>query len=116
MHEASLALNMIEICSAHLARSGCDRVDCIHLRIGAASGVEPDCLRFAFDAIKPGTPFEKAALVVEEVPVKGSCPACGKSIVSKEKEKYILSCPLCGASGVLVTEGRELFITEIDVS
>lgn len=114
MHEAGLALNIMEICGEHLERSGASRVDCVRLRLGAASGVEPECLRFAFDAAKPGTPFEKAGLEIEETAVKGSCPACGESFATKEK--YILCCPCCGASGVRLTSGRELLITEIDVS
>lgn len=114
MHEASLIQSVIEICAAHLDKSGYSKVDCVSLRIGTATGVVPECLQFAFDAIKPGTPFEDARLLVEQVPLGGDCAACGKSF--EVDEKYILSCPLCGASGVRLTQGRELDITEIEVS
>ena len=64
MHEASIAMSIIETTAAHLERSGYGKVDYVSVRIGAASGVVPDCLKFAFDAAKAGTPLENAELLI----------------------------------------------------
>ena len=40
----------------------------IRLRIGALSGVVPEALEFAFEALRPGTLAEKAELAIESVP------------------------------------------------
>ncbi|MDA8173991.1 MAG: hydrogenase maturation nickel metallochaperone HypA [Nitrospiraceae bacterium] len=114
MHEAGIAMSIIETAAAHLEKSGYGKVDSVSVRIGAASGVVPECLRFAFNAARAGTPLENAELLIEEVHVKGLCPACGKSFITEEK--YFLSCPGCGQPGVRMVAGRELDIMEIEVS
>ena len=68
MDEAGLAQQVIEACASELhAHSGRHAV-CVGLRIGPAASVDPEALRFCFDALKQDTPLCFATLDIE-------CPA-----------------------------------------
>lgn len=67
MHELSIALNIVEIATAEAARQGAARVDAVHLRLGALSGVVKDALLFSWDLACQETAVEGARLAVEEV-------------------------------------------------
>ena len=68
MHELSIALSVLDIVRTAAAESGLASVTIVRLRVGRASGVQPDSLRFAFDCSKAGTPAEGALLEIDEVP------------------------------------------------
>jgi hydrogenase nickel incorporation protein HypA/HybF len=112
MHELSVALSVLDIVHAAAAEAGLAAVTRVRLRIGRASGVQPDSLRFAFDCSKAGTPSAEAALEIEEVPVGGRCAACGGIFTSPEP--YVLACPLCGGASFRVTGGDELQVLDLE--
>ena len=106
--------SVMELSVGKLEEAGYKKVDSITLRIGGASGILADSLRFAFEALKPGTPLEEAMLHIEEVPVGGVCAGCGGSFSTPER--FVFSCPMCGDSKIRLTQGRELDITGMEVS
>jgi hydrogenase nickel incorporation protein HypA/HybF len=112
MHELSIALSVLDIVRTAAADAGLSRVDTVRLRIGRASGVQPDALRFAFDCSKAGTPAETAALEIDEVPIGGHCDACGGDFTASEP--YVLACPLCGGASFRVTTGDELHVLDLE--
>jgi hydrogenase nickel incorporation protein HypA/HybF len=112
MHELSIALSVLDIVRTAAAESGLARVGLVRLRIGRASGVQPDSLRFAFDCSKEGTVAEGAALEIEEVPVGGRCESCDSDFTSAEP--YVLACPLCGGGSFRVTAGDELHVLDLE--
>lgn len=112
MHELSIALSVIDIVRAAAAEAGLTRVDTVRLRVGRASGVLPEALRFAFDCSKAGTPARAAALEIEEVPIGGCCEVCGGDFTSTEL--YVLACPLCGGASFRVTAGDELAVLDLE--
>ncbi len=114
MHELSIAQNILEIASAACGKSGHRRVDSVHIRIGRASGIMPDALLFAFEAIRGEFTFPDATLQIEEVPVSGQCRTCKQDFLVVEE--YILSCPVCGGNDFSVTGGREMDVVDIEVS
>jgi hydrogenase nickel incorporation protein HypA/HybF len=57
----------LELACDEAQRAGAVGVRRVVLRVGAASGVVLDALRFAFDALSPGTLADGAALEIEEV-------------------------------------------------
>ena len=65
MHEAGLAQQVIDACAAELRAHGGRYATCVGLRIGALSAVDPDALRFCFDALKLDTPLHRASLRIE---------------------------------------------------
>lgn len=114
MHEASIALNVIEIAAENCRKAGYSRIDSIRLRIGMASGVMTDAILFAFDALKIDTIAAGATVIIDEIPVSGICGNCGKDFITKEA--YILCCPECGGLSFKVNTGRELEILDMEVS
>jgi hydrogenase nickel incorporation protein HypA/HybF len=112
VHELSIALSVLDIVRTAAAGAGLARVDRVRLRVGKATGVLPDALRFAFDCSKAGTPAEGAALEIEEVPIGGSCDGCGRDFTSAEA--YVLACPLCGGAAFRVTTGDELAVLDLE--
>lgn len=114
MHEVSIALNLLDIVTAQCRKEGYSGIKEVRVRIGRASGIMPDALVFAFDAIKTGSMAEDAVLEIETVPVTGSCGDC-RAVFSVEEE-YVLACPECGSRSFTVTGGRELDIIDMEVS
>jgi hydrogenase nickel incorporation protein HypA/HybF len=112
MHELSIALSVLDIVRTAAAESGLASVTLVRLRIGRASGVQPESLRFAFDCSKSDTPAAGAALEIEEVPVGGHCDSCGGDFTNPEP--YVLACPLCGGTSFRITAGDELHVLDLE--
>ena len=73
MHELSIMQSALSLALDQARQAGGSRVHTIRLRIGALSGVVPDALEFAFEALAPGTPAEGAKLAIEHVPARFWC-------------------------------------------
>lgn len=114
MHEVSIALNILEIISEQCKKNGYSKIEAVNIKIGRASGIMPDALIFAFDAIKSDSIAANALLNIEEVPVSGICRDCGKSFAVDDD--YVLCCPLCQGKSFSITAGREMDIVELEVS
>lgn len=96
------------------AANGAARVTRIVLRIGRLSSVDLDALRFAFDALVPGTIAADAVLDIESIPARAHCQACDQDFVAETG--YILSCPRCRAFSSDIRSGRELDIARLEFS
>jgi hydrogenase nickel incorporation protein HypA/HybF len=112
MHEASIALSILEIAEEQCRRAGCGRVRSIVVNVGAASGVLADALTTAFDIIKLDTIAGDARLQINEIPLGGDCHECSRSFSTDEP--FILECPHCNGKDFRMDKGRELDITEIE--
>lgn len=88
------------------------RVERIVLRVGAISGVEPESLRFAFDALARDTIAAGARLDIECVPARVHCRSCAQDFTAGRG--YIFRCPRCGDFSGEVREGRELELSRIE--
>lgn len=113
MHEVSVMQAALEIALEQTRANGGSRIHRMTLRVGAFSGVVPDALRFAFDVVTRDTPAEGAELVVEDVPLRCECPACG---LSYEPPGYDLSCPNCPEHRTRIVSGRELDVGTLEIS
>jgi hydrogenase nickel incorporation protein HypA/HybF len=114
MHESSIAHSIIEIIEEQCAEKNCTTVDALTVRLGKATGVMPESLQFAFDALKEPTKAKDAKLTIEIVPVGGACKSCKKDFDEKENA-YIFACPLCGSNDFEITRGREMEIVEMEM-
>lgn len=113
MHEVSVADSLLKIAVDECRRSGYGRINSIRVCIGKASGVMPEALLFAFEALKAGTIASGATLAIEKVPVAGHCSACNADFTTDES--FVLCCPLCHSSDYSIHSGRELDIKELEV-
>lgn len=114
MHESSIAHSILEIIDEQCAEHGCSVVEALTVRLGRATGVLPEALQFAFDALKEPTKAKDAKLTIETVPVGGRCNACGREFDAPDVQ-YIFACPLCGSAEFEVTRGREMEISDMEM-
>ena len=114
MHEVSIVQGMLEIAIDNCKKGGYKGIESIKVKIGKASGVLPDSMMFAFEALKTGTIAEKAILMIDEVPVSGFCDVCNENFTVEEA--YVISCPKCGSLSFRLDTGRELNIYEMEVT
>ena len=112
MHELSLAESAIEIIEEAALAQHFSHVRVIWLEVGSLAGVEPDALRFCFDAVARDTVAQEARLEIVEVPGSGTCLDCGSTHPSSS---FTDACPACGSYAVRVTGGTGMRVKELDV-
>ncbi len=113
MHEMSITINILEIVRDQMRQNEAERLKKLKLRIGEMTAVEPDSLRFCFEACIKGTPLEGAELDIEEVFLTGRCNAC--DTVFRLEHYFISQCPGCGGTAEEIVSGRELDIVSMEV-
>jgi hydrogenase nickel incorporation protein HypA/HybF len=112
MHEMALTESMIGIVEDEARRQRFSRVRAVVLEIGALGCVEPDSMRFCFDAVSRGTVAEGARLDIVLVAGEGWCLDCETTVTLGER---FGACPTCGRHRVQMTAGDELRIREMEV-
>ncbi len=113
MHEVTIMENILQIAAEHLRAENASRIHRLRLRVGALSGVVPEALQFAFDALKVDTPAASAVLEMDWVPARLRCSTCGREF---EAADYVSACPDCGSCQTEVRQGRELDLVSLEVS
>jgi hydrogenase nickel incorporation protein HypA/HybF len=113
MHEISIMYSMLETAEEYARKANASEVRVIRLRVGLLSGVVPEALEFAFDALKKGSMAERASLEIERVPSHFRCSECGGEF-TLETIQFV--CPQCGGMLVLQRGGAELELTQLEVS
>jgi hydrogenase nickel incorporation protein HypA/HybF len=113
MHELSLVQSVLDMIEDHARQHRFDRVTSVKLSCGRLSGVEPSCLRFAFEAQSKGTRAEGATLELEVLPAAIYCFSCEQN---STLEQYTAFCPLCHGTEVILAGGtEELKFIEMEV-
>ncbi len=113
MHEFAIAQSLLEIIKKGVSPYQGAKVTRIKLKIGKLSGVLPDALSFAFEALSKGGIAEGAVISVEETSLKIKCRGCGESSIMDDP---FLVCPRCGGFAVDTVQGRELEIKEMEIT
>jgi hydrogenase nickel incorporation protein HypA/HybF len=103
----------LEIAIDSAKGAGAQRIESIKLRIGALSGVVPEALSFAFDALKAGTMADTAALEVESVTVICHCATCAADF--EPSSGPFFECPRCHEPSAHVIQGREMELVAVEV-
>jgi hydrogenase nickel incorporation protein HypA/HybF len=112
MHELSIMQSALNIALDQARQAGAIRVHEIRLRIGALSGVVPDALEFAFEALVPGTLAEGAKLAVEHVPARFWCATCTREFQSDD---MFAECPDCHNLSGELRAGREMELASLEI-
>jgi hydrogenase nickel incorporation protein HypA/HybF len=113
MHELSIALSIVEIASEEAAKHGDARIEAVHLKLGALSGVVKDALLFAWELACQETPLAGSTLQVEEIPVRVWCPSCQAERALNDS--FDFRCTACGGLATEVRSGRELQVTALEL-
>ncbi len=112
MHEMSLAESMLEIIKNQSETQQFKHVRAVTLEVGRLAAVEPDAMRFCFDAVTRGSIAEGARLEIVETPGTGRCFDCGRIVAMNEL--YGL-CPECGSAHLQIVEGDRMRVKELEV-
>jgi hydrogenase nickel incorporation protein HypA/HybF len=112
MHEMAMSQSLIEIVEEEGRKRGFARVRAVRIAVGVLGHVEPEALRFCFDAAAHGTIAEKARLDIVSVAGAGFCLDCGETVALEER---FGACPLCGRHHVQMTAGDDLRLEELEV-
>ena len=112
MHEMSLAESVLELVVAAARREAATRVRLVVLEIGQLAAVEPEALRFCFDAVTRDTVAAGATLEIDEVPGSGWCEQCAATVPMAER---YAECPQCGGYPLQATGGTEMRVREIGI-
>jgi hydrogenase nickel incorporation protein HypA/HybF len=110
MHELSLAENILEIIRENVGAT--ESVKSVKVRIGELANVVPDSLKFCFNAITTGTPFENSRLEIENVDIVVYCEICG---ADSKVEDILFRCKSCGSTDVKIISGTELQVVQIEM-
>ncbi len=113
MHEMALAESVVQIAVDQARAAGADRIVAVWLEIGQLSHVEPDAMRFCFDAVTAGTPAAGARLEIDRVPGKAWCHDCGAEVAIP---RLGAECPSCGGYKLQVSGGDDMRVKEMEVS
>jgi hydrogenase nickel incorporation protein HypA/HybF len=113
MHELSIAMSIVDMAGEEAAQRGGVRVDSVHLKIGALAGVVKAALLSSWELAREGTGLENCALVIEEVPVVGYCPAC-RAPRQLDSIQW-MACPECKAPMAEIVSGRELEVVALEI-
>lgn len=112
MHEMSLAESVLQIIEDASHTQQFRRVHTVVLEIGALAAVEPDAMRFAFDAVMRGSIADGAQLEILDKPGEGWCAECNKTVLLCERFGL---CPECGGARVEITGGNEMRVKDLEV-
>ena len=112
MHELSIMQSALSIALEQARQAGGTRVHSIRLRIGALSGVVPDALEFAFEALTPGTLAEHAKLAIEHVPARFWCAKCACEF---QADEMFAECPECHTLSGEIRAGREMEVASLEI-
>ena len=93
-------------------RAGAKHVHVIHLRIGVLSGVVPEALEFAFEALSPGTLAEGGKLSIEHIAARFWCPTCNLEFKSDD---IFAECPDCHRPSGQLRAGREMEVASMEI-
>ena len=87
-------------------------VETVHLEVGRFTCVEPEQLRFTFQAAIAGSWLDGAQLQIEEIPFVGRCLVCNGTYSPTPEGAY--RSPCCDHPLEEIVSGRELRIRSID--
>jgi hydrogenase nickel incorporation protein HypA/HybF len=113
MHEASLAGGVLQLVEDTAAREGFQRLLALRLEAGQLAGVDVRALRFALEALAPGTLLEGAAIEIEEPPGQAWCLGCSQTVTLAQRGD---ACPSCGSFHLQPSTGTELRVLDMQVA
>jgi hydrogenase nickel incorporation protein HypA/HybF len=112
MHEVSIMAEAVRMAVEAARAAGASRITKLQLRVGALSGVVPDALQFAFEAVTVGTLAEQATLTIEHIPARFWCQACEQEY---EAAKMFAECPQCHNFSSELRSGRQMELASMEI-
>jgi hydrogenase nickel incorporation protein HypA/HybF len=112
MHEMALAGGVLQVIEQAAREQRFARVRTVWLEVGRLAAVEPEAMRFCFDAVVRGSVAEGARLELQVAAAEGWCLRCERAFAP---EARFDPCPHCGGYEVRVEGGEQMRVTELEV-
>lgn len=112
MHEMGIANSILEAVTRELSRYPGARGTKVGVRIGELAAIDPESLRFCFDALARDTSLEGLELETEFCPRRQRCDVCS---IEFDVHDYEFCCPRCASSETKFVSGDELELTYLEV-
>lgn len=112
MHEVSLAGGILAAVEDAARKDPFTRVSRLRLEAGKLAGVEVEALRFALEAIAPGSLLDGARIEIEQPEGQAWCLDCACNVPLLQRGA---SCPHCGGFWLQANGGTELRILDLQV-
>ncbi len=112
MHEVALCHGLVEIIRDQQRERGFDRVRRVIVEVGVLGHVDPHALEFAFDVESRDSPAAGAVLEIRDIEGRAWCMDCSGLVTIRRRGD---PCPGCGGFGMIVQQGDELRLKELEV-
>jgi hydrogenase nickel incorporation protein HypA/HybF len=112
MHEMGIANSILDAVQAETGRYPGSRPIKVGVRLGELAAIDPESLRFCFEAMVSETEFEGLQLEIEWSVRRHRCRDCGSEF---EVSDYDFECPDCHALSSECIAGDELELTYVEV-
>ena len=113
MHELAIMDSALKLALDQARENGAARIYTLRLRIGDLSGVVPEALQFAFEALASGTAAEGAELVIDRVTARFWCETCRREF---EASDLFSECPECHRPSGDLRSGREMELASMEIA
>jgi hydrogenase nickel incorporation protein HypA/HybF len=112
MHEIGIAKSILDAVRSEACRRP-GAVPCkVAIRIGELAAVDPDALRFCFEALTRETELESLRLEIELCPRRHLCPDCSSEFSVADFESR---CPKCGQEHTQYVSGDQLELAYLEM-
>jgi hydrogenase nickel incorporation protein HypA/HybF len=112
MHEIGIANSILEAVKVETSRRPDAIPRKVAVRIGELAAVDPEALRFCFEALTRETELESLQLEIEICPRKHHCPDCDFEFPVVDFE---LRCPKCGQEHTHYISGDQLELAYLEM-
>jgi hydrogenase nickel incorporation protein HypA/HybF len=112
MHEMGIASSVLDAVRTEAELHPGSRVSKVGLRIGELAGIDPESLRFCFEALVKDSSLGPLPLEIEFCPRMQHCPTCGCTFKVAD---YDTTCAFCGLSPTDCVGGTELELSYLEM-
>jgi len=112
MHELGIAQSVLDAVEAEaLLHPGAKPLK-VAVRIGELAAIDPDALRFSFDALTRETDLEGLMLEIQVCPRRHRCDDCEMEFDVKD---FVFECPQCSSTRNECISGEELELAYLEL-
>ena len=112
MHEMGIASSILDAVRHESGLRQGAHVTKVALCTGELAAVDPESLRFCFEALVSGTDFEPLALDLEFCRRRQRCSCCGESF---QTAAFLITCPKCNSAETKFAGGDELEFAYMEI-
>jgi hydrogenase nickel incorporation protein HypA/HybF len=112
MHELSIAESILDAVRKEIALHPGTLPTRVGIKIGSMAAIDPEALKFCFDAVVSGTEWSELKLDTNVIAASRICNNCRNVFVV---EDYNSICPACSSSATTPDGGDELDLEYLEV-